>query len=597
MSNDGLMDEPRVSPEAYNSIRPEAYASESLGAMFKLSAMDTTTNAISQYSEIDAAEKQGGEVIAPKDLNELYPDLGIPFTEPKNKAVAEIIAARQRKRQELGEIIASGPQGKLMGAARFGAALIPHAIDPINIGSGVAISALTAGLGVVKNIGQATAGAEAALGAVEAANAARAVGIAGRVLSNPFIRHAGEGVIGNVATETLVARAAIQEGREYNLDDAFYNTVGGALLVPGVIWGGQKALQGLHYTGKFAINRTAEYLGRIDPKYSEVLQATSVARLLDDKLPAPGVFHEHAVAELSGSMPKWAGQNAEYSFQKFNGEVPGRPVYAATYDPGPLGSVHTESFDHYLGDAVYVTDDPRVANGAASRGFKDGNGQVVELNTTDKLNLINLDEKAPESLRDVFSGLGITKKELDGMTVGDLVQKFQDEMQTNARNPDFFEGLNNALKEKGFDGYVSDGSKIEGQVRDPHNSMVVFNKDKLSEAGRLDPDVEAVGTLKPERLQALQEESMSEVSQLGHENPQQILRDFDNTSKEPVKSLELKELEANELMLHEELGELKKQDLLDERELKIIDEVQAAQKDSETLTTMLKYAASCVGLD
>lgn len=585
------------SPEAFDAIQATSTASESLGAMFRLSQMDATTQAVAQHKEISEAEERGGAIIPTKELNEMYPDLGTPFTEPKTKAVADIIAARQRRRQELGQIIANGPQNSYMGAARFGVALVPHAIDPINVGSGLAISALTAGLGLVKNVGQAAVGAEAAVGAVEAAQAARAVSIAGRALSNPFIRHFGEGVIGNVASETLVARAAIQEGREYNLDDAFYNTVGGALLVPGVIWGGQKAIQGLRYTGKFALNRTAEYLGRIDPKYSEALQATSLARLFNDKKPVPNVFHEHAVAELSGNMPKWAGQNAEYRFERLTPEtVKGKAFFAATYDSGAIGGVRTESFDQFLGGAVYMTDDPRVANGAAGRGFKEGNGRVVEISSND-LNLIDLNQPIPEDLHSLFKDLEISSKDLKKLSGLDVMRRVQDAIQENRLSPTAVEELNQALRSKGYDGYISDGADIEGTPREPHNSIAVFNPEKLTEVREIDPDVQAVGNLPPERIEALQAEAQDEVSQLVHDNPEQLLRDWENTPKEPIQPPELKDLEADELVLTEQMAELKKQELLDASELKVLEDVQAAQKDAEVLTQMMKYAASCVGLD
>lgn len=594
------MDEPLDSEAAFHSIQATSTAGESLGAMFRLSQMDATTQAVAQHRELSDAEERGGELVPVKDLNEMYPDLSTPFTEPKSKAVAEIIAGRQRKRQELATIIAKGPENGLMGVARFGSALLPHAIDPINLGSGLAISALTSGLGLLKNVGQGVVGAEAAVGAVEAANAARvarSVSLASRALSNPFIRHAGEGVIGNIGSEMLVARAAIQEGREYNLDDAFYNTVGGAVLVPGVIWGAQKAVHGLRYTGRVALNRSAEYLGRIDPKYSEMLQASSLARLLQDKKPVPGIFHEHAVAELQGEMPKWAPRQP-YEFGKLAPEsMPGKAVFAASYERGGLGEIKTESFDHFLGDAVYMTDDPRVANGAAGRGFKEGNGRVLELSPTEPLNLVDLNQKVPEDLKDLFRELGVSKVDIEKLSVTDLMLRFQDDIQSNERAPDFMESVNEQLKAKGYDGYISDGSNAEGVNRSPHNSMIVFNKEKLSEVREIDPDIQAVGKLAPERLQALEQEAQSEVSQLVHDNPEQLLRDWANSPNEPIKPPELRDLEADELVLNEQIAELQKQDLLDANEIKVVEQVKAAQQDAEVMTTMLKYAASCVGLD
>lgn len=619
------------SDDAFNSIQPQSTAAESLGAMFELSQMDATTQAIGQYNEIASAEKADNTLIPVAELNERFADLSEPFTEPKNAAVAEIIANRQRKRQELGQKINSGPDGFGMGIARFGAALIPHAIDPINVGSGVAVSALTAGIGLIAEGGVAikaartavqaarTAGVvkEAELAAVAAraakladttldtasawgtaVEATRTAGMAQRALANPFLRNFGEGVIGNIASEAIVARAAVQEGRDYGLDDIFYNTVGGALLVPGAVLGFQKAAQGLRYTGKFAINRSAAFLNRIDPKYSELLQSTSLGRLMQDKLPRADVFHQHAVVELKGDMPSWAGRDAQYNFTRLLPEdFKGRRVYAASYERGGALGGQTESLDAFLGSGVYATDNPIVANGAAARSIKETTGAVIELEATDSLNLINLNEKVPENLASVFQGHGVTKADLKNKSAMEIMEMIQDRVQSNDLPPRFIEDLNEQLKAQGFDGYHSDGSRIEGEAMDPHNSIVVFNKEKLKEIREIEPEADKIGKLPPEKVNELHAESQSEISQLIDDNPQKTIDDFNALMSQEPPNLALKDLEAAELDLFDNVMDLDKQGLLTESQKAVFEEVRLAQKDAEQMATMMKSAAACVGLD
>lgn len=619
------------SDEAFDSIQPKSTATESLGAMFRLSQMDTPTQSIGQYSEIEDAERADSTLIPVNELNEKYQDLHEPFTEPKNAKVAEIIAGRQRKRQQLGDIINNGPNGFGMGIARFGAAMLPHAIDPINIGSGVAVSALTAGIGLLAEGGVAVKSAKAAVAAARAAGVAKEAELAGiaaraaraadtsldlagawevgvtasrtattaeKVLGNQFIRNFGEGVLGNMASETITARAAIQEGREYGLDDAFYNTVGGALLVPGAVLGFQKAAQGLRYTGKFAINRTAAFLSRIDPKYSELLQSTSLGRLLQDKLPKPGVFHEHAVIELHGEMPKWAGPDAQYHYTRLTpDDFKGRRIFAASYERGAVGEVQTEALDTFLGDGVYATDNPIVANGAAARSIKETTGRVIELEAVDRLNLIHLNEKMPTELAEIFSAHGISAKDLESKSALEIMETIQDRVQANELDPKFMDSLNEQLKAKGYDGYISDGTKVEGMPADPHNSVVVFNKEKLKEVRDIEPEPDKIGKLSPERVGELHQEAQSEISQLVHDNPDRLVSEFDEIMKQEAPSPVLRDLEAAEMELHENIADMEKQGLLTKDQVAQFEEVKMAQKDAEQLANMMKAAASCVGLD
>lgn len=626
-------DEPADDQAAFDSIRPTSTFSESMSAAWKLSSMDTPTMGLLQHSEISDAEEQDTNLINPRELNDQFPDLATPFQEPKSLRVAQIIADRQRERQALAQTIADGPQGLGTGVARFGAMMVPHMIDPVNVSATVAVSALTAGLGLVAEGGEAAVAARAAMAAAEAqglrgveatAAAARALraanagmdvassysavvgvesaGAAGgvaKVFANPYAMQFAEGVAGNAAGEMITARAAVQEGRPYSAEDAFLNTVGGALFIPGVHWGAEKAASGLRFTGKFALNRAAEYLGRIDPKYTEMLQATAVGRLIKDKLPKPGLFMEQAARELEGKMPEFANLPG-YKFDPIgpgaiNGE---RRFFAATYDKGDVAKAAFQSVDHYLGDAVYLSDDPRVMNGAAARGFKEGEGRVIEMRPSDDVNLLNLDKPAPEDVAKFLNEEhGISKADLEKRPLGEIIGEFHDKIQSNELPPQFQETLNQSLKERGYDGFHSDGSSIEGRPRDPHNSVAIFNKEKLEPVAEHAPEPDAVGEVRAADLEAAAKESQSELSQAVHDDVEGQAQKIENVLKEKPKPVDQRVLDADEQAVHDELSALEKQDLLDEKDKATIKELRDAQTEADTIVESLKNAASCIGLD
>jgi hypothetical protein len=604
--------EPMDDGAAFDQLPAETTTMESLGAAFDLSRMDTTTRALAQHAEISQAENEGGEQIPAATLNEMYQDIDTPFTEPRTAKVAEIIAGRQRQRQELSRMVQMGPQGSLYGIARFGAAMIPHAADPANLAATVAIGALTEGIGLLAAPAEAVVGARGAIAGIEGAAAAtemagsariayqsnmamKSAGVLKQVFANPTVRHIGEGIAGNSIGELAVSRASAQEGRPYSGEDAIYNVVGGAIMIPGLGLGFEKARLGIRYTGEFALGRTAEYLHRLDPKYTELIHQTSLGRLLREKLPVPEIFHEQSIRELQGLMPEWSNAG-EYRYAHIM-EGERNRLFAATYDRGDFHTAQHEPFDQFLGNAAYVSDDPRVANGAAGRGFKEGTGRVLEAKPIGDLNLIHLDEKAPPEIADVLKEHGIADSDIKNSTMMEIMHKMQDENHANAGDPEFLDKFNQALKERGYDGYHSDGTNVEGIERPPHNSLVIFNQDKLEQVAEHAPEVDKVGNIDPEKIQKLQEEAQSEVSQLVHNDPQAQSERIQQLINEPPKPPKLVEMEQREQELTDDIKSLEKQELLSEAEKKAAMEISDAKADAEVIAQTMKDAAACMGFD
>jgi hypothetical protein len=125
----------------------------------------------------------------------------------------------------------------------------------------------------------------------------------------------------------------------------------------------------------------------------------------------------------------------------------------------------------------------------------------------------------------------------------------------------------------------------------------VFNKDKIREVRDIEPEPDKVGKIPQEKVNELHEDAQSEVSQLVHDNPNKLIEDFNTIMGQEAPNPTLKDLEAAELDLVDNISDLEKQGLLSEGQLAVFEEVKLAQKDAEQMANMMKAAASCVGLD
>ncbi len=570
-------------PEVGNAgIEPVSTAGEAFRASYALSEMDSTTHSVMDIAEIQSAKNKGGPELTPEELNAKYPGLEKPFTAPMSDNVAGIIANRSRERKSLADTIAKGPEGGFYGISNFGAALLPHAIDPINVGSGLLLSG---------GIGYLARGAEAGVIASRVYGAARAARIAAAVHKGGIIGTFAEGVAGNLITEPLTLIAAQQDDRDYTTTDFMMNTVGGAALIPALVHGGKFALKGVKWGGDMAISKGAAFAGRVDPELGAIINKSSIARMLSDKKMHPELYITDAVKAIDGAKPKWS--NVDYEFSKIDVSQPAgnRRLFVTTYDKGMdlKAGAFTDAPTEHVGYGIYAVDRPEVANGAASRRTG-GTGEVVEIKLNDDFKMIDADQ--------IHNDIKIDANDInvEGKTLKEILDEARDlDIEDGGQRLD---KINQAVIDKGYDGVTfSRDSAQEVPLSTPHNEVLVLNHDKVTEIGRTEPDVLAKGRLDSAEIQKVYNENTQETGHfLMDEAGIKIHEDFENKIQVPDKTPKITELNKLSDAKAEEIKSLKDQGLLDADDLRQLEALDEAAKGHEDILTAQKMAADCLGV-
>lgn len=189
-----------------------ASASFSLG--WKVAPLDSAM----RFIEVSSANRTD-DITPHQELNEMFPFVEVPWSEPASLAQAKVIAQHALEKIELQKVIQRGGDSTVNSLITFGTGLLAQAVDPINILSGVGISrVMAAGL------------------------------IRGVQLSN-LSRNIVAGVAGNVITEAaFVIPASLQDREDINLYENLAHAVAGGVAFPAVlagIKGTYKVLKGL----------------------------------------------------------------------------------------------------------------------------------------------------------------------------------------------------------------------------------------------------------------------------------------------------------------------------------------------------------------
>ena len=185
-------------------------------------------------------EEEQQDLVSPEDLNQEYGDLGLTFSKPTKKGVAEILAERKREEIRRQSIVERGPGGIVAGTLGLGTDFLVSAMDPLNIASAF-----------IPVVGEARFAIWAERYGVTAARVAR-----GSV----------EGAVGAAAVEPVVLGAATQEQADYGMMDSALNIAFGTVL------GG-----GLHAVGGAVADRLARDFRTEAPSMSERVSAASHA--------------------------------------------------------------------------------------------------------------------------------------------------------------------------------------------------------------------------------------------------------------------------------------------------------------------------------
>ena len=212
---------------------------ESIYSSAKISSMGTPVEYLKNMWE--DYDDPGEDMVSPEILNQQYPNLDIPFSEPVSSSLAKLLAERRMEKARYGQMIQSGPQDGLQTVMNFVASMVPHAVDPINIAASMAGGwAAYASLPLKSFVGKV------------------AVSFAG-------------GVAGNLPVEPLMMYGTAQEQEDYTANMFLMNVFGGALIG-----------SGLHLVGSAAKGlRLLSAKGELPPKIQEAVARVALGKKVD----------------------------------------------------------------------------------------------------------------------------------------------------------------------------------------------------------------------------------------------------------------------------------------------------------------------------
>lgn len=581
-NRDPLLKDPVADQNALDELRPEGSTFETAQASFRLSFMGTASNLAIDTINRAQAEASGGPLIPPEELNEKYPDIETPFTAPLNQASVDLILDKQAKKRKLSEKMAQGPKGFIGGTAiPFVAALLPHAMDPIEIVTGKMIGS------TVAKFGQAAIGANFIDKARKASKAARATEAARKAVKrSAFVRDAAEGIIGNVAIEPFIAGASRNMQEDYDAADFFTSVIGGGVVFPGAIHGAKAVY---HKRGK-----VLAHVQRLGPKHVNKYVTHAVNRLGGGKKVRADVLTDELVDEVfSGSNPK---TGMDYEFKTLDDvEFPKNKMFmsGATVNTD-ISKSRPQFIGEDYGNGVYLTDNPNIANNAAARHTNDSIGSVHEIGVEDArlFDLSKSIEENREFATEVLEPVIGKQKTKSILKNSSNFKDVYDALTEEAlEKEDIFEEVASKFQEAGFDGirYVSDRFLEKGH--DPHNMAVVFDPKKVNTKQSFKADQGLVPGPDPEKVNALQAKTQSIESDFHYDEAE--FREFLDVETD-VRPAEVREFETAVNEKLEEVEALENLGILDEADKEKLEAIRVGQKDNETEGNLIKEAFACV---
>lgn len=588
-----------LAPRQFKTSEPQQYASdtyvpetsvgESATAEMELAAQDTATGALSRLFSMRQleAQTQYDAKLGPEDLNKKFPNLEKPFTEAKSYAVAKEVADRQQKRQQLENIVQAGPQNVGQSLINFGASMLPHMVDPLEIAAGVATGYTLELAGTAAKVGLASESALARGVSKVAINpitqnlfgAGTAIKNTGQVLAKDI----AEGFVGNIATEPFAqAPAADLDQRKYDAQDAIFNAAVGAAGFTAIKTAGGKAIRFLRGTSEKAV---------------KVQDSTATAQLLQDQ--KVDVSHTTEMVSKQTDIPD---TQSKYNhtpildnkqMAETNWHAP-KDTVVQNIDQGGNAMMS----DPY-GPGVYMTDNPSVADAATVRGLEDHTGSVVEMKVNEDANVVDLDQKIVdpkfnEALDSTMERTGFNPPESPPVDIS--AKQYFDEMALNNPGKDFdhfTEVLAEEAQKRGIDGYRFISDSVGDSEHSPHNAMVVFNREKLTEGNVREPSKEAVRNPTPEELRKLQE---AQDPILNHRDySPEVMTKLDKNIENPqVQTPKPTEILKDADNIKEDLKHLDDQGLLSESDKKSVEKLQEDAKFADSIDKIAKQVIACV---
>lgn len=591
-----------------DSYVPETSGGEAAAASAVLAAQDVPTLSIKRMVELKRIERDSeyDQKYSPEELTQRFPGLDKPFTEPKSLAVAQEIYNRNMERKKLEDIIKYGPKGVGQTLANFGAAALPHAMDPIELGANVlvgfgigsvakfAASEAVASSAIGKYVSSsalgktATAVGETVFGAGKAATpeaAAKILAETGKTvgvknIGQEFAGAAAEGAIGAFATESATAvPAASMEQRKYGLEDAAFNSALGAFAFGALHVGGSRALR---------------YVKNLGPEAMNMKERIAMKQLLNDEhvdMEAPTTMlakQTDIPHEQTGHQHRPLNTPEEIKATEWHA-----PKDVATNDVKAPSAVIANSY----GDGIHLTDNPAVANAASARALEGTPGRVIQTRLDPSANILNIDE--PMTI-DFKLTIDETAKNLEITVPKDFVgspkQYFDriEELNPKKDMDQFFNTVGEAAKAQGIDGYKFVTNEVAGVEHEPHNTMLVLNKEKLKPTGVKEVNPELIRNPTDSEIKTVGEKTLDPIKNDKDYNPEVFSRLDDHIENPQVQELKPTELDMKAQELVDDIKLADEQGLLTPQEKKQLESLKADKSFGEKLVTIAKQAIVCL---
>jgi hypothetical protein len=471
----------RTSFDEYKALEPVRTAGEVIGMAFD-QAMDDT--AVMLWARRSATNElsQRGRKLTPEEANARFPGMMNPFREDTSEVLAEHLWTREQERQEIARKMSQGPGGMLETVGTFGAGLMAHLMDPIEIGA----SMLTGmGFGVAA---QATAmGARLGASAAAGSRSAR-IGL--------HTMEAGSGnLLENMIHESFIASQMMREGMDpATLGEAAINvgisTIAGTTLGVGI-----KELASA-IAGVKPMVRTENLYQRnvhsVSPELDTLITKATLADIAEGRVPDMAPLMKAAAYETSVGPMDFPNRGLDYQYRPLSrADVATKDFYFVTR------GVEVDSLQARAGDDIgfgkSLTDSPYVSNAVANRSMNDGAGTIHRVRFDD-LNFVDLQQVAPQNIRPAIEKAlkAVGEKEvvarLDNTKLREVMDLIRDAADV-ADNAKVLQDLETDIRAAGYDALLDNGKKrlhIDDHVE--HNHVILLDDSKLKSTGTFDGD-------------------------------------------------------------------------------------------------------------
>lgn len=546
-------------------ITPTTGALEGLGAAMDLAKFDTFLESWRASSKLDELKNSKSWEILPREqLNEMFPGLDKPFTEDMNRYAAELIYKRTMDKRKLQEKIAAGPDNMFYGVAKFGAQMIPHALDPVELGAGIlggyALGAGAAAVGGIARLGLTSTGRLA----VGATNTQR------------FLTASADGVIGNLMVEPVIAGGFSDFQENYTVADAFISVAGGAV--------GFAAFSSVARASvnmfKYGSNPVDSFAANLGPKANDILYKSTLGQMLQGKAPRIHAVLASYVDDIKvkpGDEPTGIIRPDENTF------------YISAHNKGAsLSDAKLEKFfDDYDGAAHAITD-PDVANNAATRSINDMDGEVIEVRFPDGAKLYDLNAPLDGDLKAAIIKAvdnAIPESKFEGLSGKESMDLIRSGITDDLLPDDAFTKVKLEMQSMGYAGYRHDGSSHLGRKQDPVPTAILFDRNGLTETRRIPGRRGTISQDLKDKARDLAKEEQSINREMFHN--EDAMRAMEEASVE-IKELNRVEMDADSDLILKELEDTG----LDVAPIR--EQLSDLKKEADLVTRAINAAYACV---